>query len=59
LSEVATKKFNITLAAIHLFLHCVLKPALKCSLLQEVGDFEAKSFVLIINRQFLVAGFMS
>jgi hypothetical protein len=36
-----------------------LKPALKGSLLQEVGDFEAKSFVLIINRQILVAGFMS
>jgi hypothetical protein len=36
-----------------------LKPALKGLLLQKVGDFEAKSFVLIINRQFLVAGFMS
>jgi hypothetical protein len=36
-----------------------LKPALKCSLLQEVGDFEAKGFILMLNRQFLVASFMS
>jgi hypothetical protein len=28
-------------------------------LLQEVGDFEAKGFVLMLNRQFLVAGFVS
>jgi hypothetical protein len=35
-----------------------LKPALKCSPLQEVGDFEAKSFVLTQDRQFLVVAFM-
>jgi hypothetical protein len=36
-----------------------LKPALKGLLLQKVGDFEAKNFVLMLNRQFLEAGFMS
>jgi len=36
-----------------------LKPALKGSQKQEVGDFEAKNFILMLNRQFLEAGFIS
>jgi hypothetical protein len=36
-----------------------LKPALKGLLLQKVDDFEIKNFVLILNRQFLEAVFMS
>jgi hypothetical protein len=47
------------LAAIHLFLHCVFKLAHNGLLLQEVGKFKAKGFVLTNYRQFIVAGFVS